>query len=68
MNAGAMGGWMFDVVESIRYMDYNGQAHEESAAKMKVEYRGCPLFKENIALGAVLQGASRQRAKSWKNG
>ena len=62
MNAGAMGGWMFDVVESVRYMDYSGQAHEEPAAQVKVEYRCCPLFKENIALGAVLKGhpASRE--------
>jgi UDP-N-acetylenolpyruvoylglucosamine reductase len=62
MNAGAMGGWMFDVVESVRYMDHSGQAHEEPAAQVKVEYRCCPLFKENIALGAVLKGhpASRE--------
>ncbi|HWF18418.1 MAG TPA: UDP-N-acetylmuramate--alanine ligase, partial [Verrucomicrobiae bacterium] len=56
MNAGAMGGWMFDVVESIRYMDYTGQAHEEMASKVPVEYRSCPLLKDHIALGAVLKG------------
>jgi UDP-N-acetylenolpyruvoylglucosamine reductase len=56
MNAGAMGGWMFDVVESIRYMDYSGIAQEQPAAQVKVEYRSCPLLKENIALGAVLKG------------
>ena len=56
MNAGAMGGWMFDAVESLRYMDADGQAHEEPAGKVRVEYRSCPLLKENIALGAVLKG------------
>jgi UDP-N-acetylenolpyruvoylglucosamine reductase len=56
MNAGAMGGWMFDVVESIRYMDYNGHSHEEIASKVPVEYRSCPLLKDHIALGAVLKG------------
>jgi UDP-N-acetylenolpyruvoylglucosamine reductase len=62
MNAGAMGGWTFDVVESVRYMDHSGQAHEEPGSKLKVEYRSCPLFKDNIALGAVLKGhpASRE--------
>jgi UDP-N-acetylenolpyruvoylglucosamine reductase len=55
MNAGAMGGWMFDVVESLRYMDGNGETHEEAAGRVKVEYRSCPLLKENIALGAVLK-------------
>ncbi|MDB6064335.1 MAG: UDP-N-acetylenolpyruvoylglucosamine reductase [Pedosphaera sp.] len=56
MNAGAMGGWMFDVVESLRYMDYSGQTHEDEAAKVTVEYRSCPLLKDHIALGAVLKG------------
>ncbi|HEX3797525.1 MAG TPA: UDP-N-acetylmuramate dehydrogenase [Verrucomicrobiae bacterium] len=56
MNAGAMGGWMFDVVESIRYMDFGGESHEELGANVKVEYRSCPLLRENIALGAVLKG------------
>ncbi len=56
MNAGAMGGWMFDVVESLRYMDFNGQTHEAEASRVTVEYRCCPLLKENIALGAVLKG------------
>jgi UDP-N-acetylenolpyruvoylglucosamine reductase len=62
MNAGAMGGWTFDVVESIRYMDYAGQAHEQEAQEIKVEYRCCPLLKDHIALGAVLKGhpASRE--------
>jgi len=56
MNAGAMGAWTFDVVESIRYMDMEGQAHETSADEVAVEYRSCPLFKDHIALGAVLKG------------
>ena len=55
MNAGAMGSWMFDVVETIRFMDYAGQAHERRAGEVNVEYRGCPLFKNHIALGAVLK-------------
>jgi UDP-N-acetylenolpyruvoylglucosamine reductase len=56
MNAGAMGGWMFDVVESLRYMDHGGVAHEAEVARISVEYRCCPLLKEHIALGAVLKG------------
>jgi UDP-N-acetylmuramate--L-alanine ligase/UDP-N-acetylenolpyruvoylglucosamine reductase len=56
MNAGAMGSWLFDVVERIRFMDYSGVAHERMASEVNVEYRGCPLFKNHIALGAVLQG------------
>src|SRR6185436_18925059 len=56
MNAGAMGSWLFDVVEKIRFMDYSGAVHERPAPEVNVEYRGCPLFKNHIALGAVLKG------------
>jgi UDP-N-acetylenolpyruvoylglucosamine reductase len=56
MNAGAMGSWLFDAVESIRFMDHSGQIHERPASEVNVEYRGCPLFKNHIALGAVLKG------------
>src|SRR5207244_11319680 len=56
MNAGAMGSWMFEVLESIRFMDYSGNIHERKASEVYVEYRGCPLFKNHIALGAVLKG------------
>ena len=56
MNAGAMGSWFFDAVESIRFMDYLGQVHERRAQEIHVEYRGCPLFKNHIALGTTLVG------------
>ncbi len=56
MNAGAMGSWLFDVVERIHFMDYSGRVQERLAGEVNVEYRGCPLFKNHIALGAVLKG------------
>lgn len=56
MNAGAMGGSMFQVVESVRMMDSEGNISEKTAAEIPVEYRSCPLLKTNIALRAVLQG------------
>jgi len=56
MNAGAMGSWLFDVVDRIRVMDYTGAVHERPAGEVTVEYRGCPLFRDHIALGAVLKG------------
>ena len=55
MNAGAMGSWMFEAVESIRFMDHGGKVYERKASEVYVEYRGCPLFKDHIALGAVLK-------------
>ena len=56
MNAGSMGSWLFDAVESVRFMDYHGRVSERAASEVHVEYRGCPLFRNHIALGAVLRG------------
>ena len=55
MNAGAMGGATFDVVESVRLMDHAGKIQEYNSAGMPVEYRCCPLLKDHIALGAVFK-------------
>jgi UDP-N-acetylenolpyruvoylglucosamine reductase len=56
MNAGAMGGATFDVVESVRLMDFEGHIQELAPEEMSVKYRGCDTLKSHIALGAVLKG------------
>jgi UDP-N-acetylenolpyruvoylglucosamine reductase len=56
MNAGAMGGATFEVVESVRLMDFDGNTHELTPSEMAVEYRGCGALKNHIALGAVFKG------------
>ena len=56
MNAGAMGGATFEVVESVRLMDFDGNIHELTPKEMSVEYRGCGALKKHIALGAVFKG------------
>jgi UDP-N-acetylenolpyruvoylglucosamine reductase len=56
MNAGAMGGAVFDVVESVRGMDRAGNIFETPRAGVPAEYRSCPLFLETIALAAVFKG------------
>jgi UDP-N-acetylmuramate--alanine ligase len=61
MNAGAMGCWTFDAVETVRFMDYSGNVQERKSGGVCVEYRGCPLFKNHIALGAVLVGERASR-------
>lgn len=61
MNAGAMGQWMFEVVQRVRFMDYGGAVHERNAGEIYVEYRGCPLFRDHIALGATLRGTPGTR-------
>ncbi len=61
MNAGAMNGWTFEAVESLRFMDYTGVAHERAARDVETTYRSCPLLKSAVALGAVLQGRPAPR-------
>jgi UDP-N-acetylenolpyruvoylglucosamine reductase len=61
MNAGAMGFWTFNVVESVRAMDFAGRVFEKAASDLYVEYRSCPFFKDHAALGAVFQGQTAPR-------
>jgi UDP-N-acetylenolpyruvoylglucosamine reductase len=56
MNAGAMGNATFDVVESVRVMDFDGNVRELPPGEMLVKYRGCATLKNHIALGAVFNG------------
>ena len=61
MNAGAMNGATFDVVESVRMMDYAGNARDTLPGELTVEYRSCATLKTHIALGAVFKGRSDSR-------
>jgi len=61
MNAGAMGGALFDVVVSVRLMDASGVARECTPSDLKVNYRSCESLRKQIALGAVLQGRPDRR-------
>jgi UDP-N-acetylenolpyruvoylglucosamine reductase len=56
MNAGAMGGATFDVIESVRLMGFDGNIRELAPGEMSVAYRGCDTLKNHIALGAVFKG------------
>jgi UDP-N-acetylenolpyruvoylglucosamine reductase len=56
MNAGAMGSAVFEVVTQVRFMDRAGEVHERASAQVPAEYRSCPLFRMNIALGAIFHG------------
>ena len=56
MNAGAMGGAMFEVVVSVRLMDYSGRIAQLAPSAMAVAYRCCATLKTHIAIEAVLRG------------
>lgn len=66
MNAGAMGGAMFDAVESIRVMDHRGKTSELASREIQVEYRKCITLKKVIAIGAVLRGEPGDKAEIEK--
>ena len=63
MNAGAMGSWTFEVVETLRFMSHTGEVAERRASEITVEYRGCPLLKNHVALGAVFKGERTPRER-----
>jgi UDP-N-acetylmuramate--L-alanine ligase/UDP-N-acetylenolpyruvoylglucosamine reductase len=56
MNAGAMGSWIFDVIESLCIMDPEGRVQEIPAAAAAAAYRNCPLLQDRIALSTVIHG------------
>jgi len=55
MNAGAMGGWIFDVVDEVRLMSMGGVVSEVPRASMTIDYRHCAELHDAIALGAVMR-------------
>jgi UDP-N-acetylenolpyruvoylglucosamine reductase len=61
MNAGAMGGAMFDSVTSVRLMDFTGNVQERARSELEVNYRSCPSLKKAIALEALLHGSAETR-------
>ena len=56
MNAGAMGSETFQVVESLRIMDFGGNISELASAQAKASYRCCATLKNQIALSAAFKG------------
>jgi len=58
MNAGAMGGWMFDVVEEVHLMTMAGEVRALKKAEMHVDYRHCVELRDAIALGVWLRPAA----------
>jgi UDP-N-acetylenolpyruvoylglucosamine reductase len=55
MNAGAMGGWIFDVVDEVRMMSMDGTVSVVPRGAMHVDYRHCGELGAAVALGAVLR-------------
>jgi UDP-N-acetylenolpyruvoylglucosamine reductase len=58
MNAGAMGGWMFDLVEAVQVMSLEGEMAMLARGAMHAEYRHCAELEGTVALGALLRPAA----------
>jgi UDP-N-acetylenolpyruvoylglucosamine reductase len=55
MNAGAMNGWIFDVVESVDLVTLAGERRTLPKSAMHVDYRHCAELDSAIALSALLR-------------
>lgn len=55
MNAGAMGGWIFDRVESVEWLGPDGRIRAAGRAAFDAGYRDCPQLHGAIVLSAVLR-------------
>ncbi len=62
MNAGAMGGWMHDLVEQVHLLTLDGELRMRRREELRVSYRNCAELEEAIALGAVLLARGRDEA------
>jgi len=64
MNAGAMGGWMFDVVKRVRFVTLEGELVDSKSEDLTVGYRHCLELEGAIALDAVLSAKAVGREEA----
>jgi UDP-N-acetylmuramate--L-alanine ligase/UDP-N-acetylenolpyruvoylglucosamine reductase len=62
-NTGAMGASLFEVVESVRLVDFMGNLVEKDPAELGVGYRTCAGLRGHVALAAVLKGRPSERGR-----
>ncbi|NCG08131.1 MAG: UDP-N-acetylmuramate dehydrogenase [Verrucomicrobia bacterium] len=72
MNAGAMGSWIFDVVERVQLLESGGAVQDLPKAAFHFGYRKVEEISQGIALGAILRSpeaetgaAIRERMDSY---
>ena len=67
MNAGAMGNWMFDVVERVQFLDHAGQLQDWPKDAFHFGYRKVEELSRGIALGAILKTAEVETEASIRD-
>tara|TARA_B000000557_G_scaffold248520_1_gene233214 strand:+ start:82 stop:777 length:696 start_codon:yes stop_codon:yes gene_type:complete len=58
MNAGAMGGWIFDLVRRVRFAKLDGSIIEAGVEELTVGYRHCRELENAIAIDVVMKPKS----------
>lgn len=66
MNAGAMGGWTFDVVDEVHLLTLAGEKRVMKKAEMHVDYRHCAELETAVAVGAFLRPRAHADAAAIK--
>ena len=64
MNAGAMGSWMFDVVERVQFIDEEGRYQDLPKEAFHFGYRKVEEISRGIALGAILRCVDSESERS----
>jgi len=64
MNAGAMGSWMFDVVERVQFIDAQGRYQDLPKEAFHFGYRKVEEVSRGIALGAILKSVDADSESS----
>jgi UDP-N-acetylenolpyruvoylglucosamine reductase len=64
MNAGAMGSWMFDVVERVQFIDEYGKYQDLPKEAFRFGYRKVEEISRGIALGAILSSVDSESESS----
>jgi len=64
MNAGAMGGWMFDLVESVDVLGRDGVIRTLNRDAFDARYRFCRELLDQVAIGAVLVSKKESEMES----
>ncbi len=63
MNAGAMGGWIFDLVETVECLDQWGDRWFLPRENFHPDYRTCPELENLIVLGAVFRARNKNNSE-----
>jgi UDP-N-acetylmuramate--L-alanine ligase/UDP-N-acetylenolpyruvoylglucosamine reductase len=64
MNAGAMGGWIFELVEEVQLVNLTGEIRILRREDLTIGYRRCTDIEDTIAIGAVLRPTSLSNSRA----